>query len=98
MSISYSNTFKKDCDDIIADLKKSFETNKDLDLESYFEIYNYGFFIEETFDFKKNEMVFKRSNGHPIVSTFLDLELYNKKTIESGDLIVKINNKNRYQK
>lgn len=93
-SQAYSNTFKKDCDDIIADLKKSFETNKDLDLESYFEIYNYGFFIEETFDFKKNEMVFKRSNGHPIVSTFLDLELYNKKTIESGDLIIKINNKN----
>lgn len=91
---AFASTFEEDCDDIISKLKENFKINKKLDIETAFEIYNYGFFINQTYDFQNNEMIFKRKNGYPIVSTFLDLEIYNEKKIKSEDIILSINDKN----
>lgn len=88
-----ASTFNEDCDDIISNLKENYKTNKKLDLESKFSINNFGFFLNELFDFKKKEMIFKRENGYPSISTFLDLKIYNEKKISNGDLIISIDNK-----
>ena len=82
------------CDDVISEILEVGKSNKNLNLETIYPVYNYGFFLSETFDFENQRMVFKRKNGYPSVSTFLDLELYNQKVIKSGDQILNINNKN----
>lgn len=90
---SFADIIGKGCPEIIIDLKETFQTNKKLEIEKEFLISNYGFFLEKTYDYQKNKIIFKRKNGYPIISTFLDLDLYNQKKIHSGDLIIKINDK-----
>ena len=88
----FANSIPKGCPEVIIDLKELYKTNKNLQTEATFEVFNYGFFLMEKYDFKKKEIIFKKKNGYPLISTFLDLELFNKKIIESGYLITKINN------
>lgn len=55
----FASSVPKGCPEIIIDLKELYKTNKNLQTEASFEIFNYGFFLMENYDFKKKKLYLK---------------------------------------
>lgn len=55
-----ANSLTKGCPEIIIDLKELYKTNKSLQTEITFEVYNYGFFLMENYNFKTKEVILKK--------------------------------------
>ena len=88
----FANVKDINCNDITLKINEKFKNDNEALAEDVYVVNNYGFFLSQTFDFTKKDFIIKRKNGYPIISTFIDLQIYDQKKIKSGDLLLTINN------